>query len=259
VKNFLASARIAAAGVVLALATFACATAPAALYPEITKQKERPLNLWVDVAIAHDVSGNIDQIDIPECNGIGKAVQEEIVRGLTAKGYKIRESAITSMGLAWEGDKYKVVRSDEERAMPVEKIANQPPPFFVAPEFTDPERVSKLTSVYKDLRKVEKKKGEPNAHIDVGKLARPDEAWLIVHVAARDVPLGKQIGQAIFTSLLTLGTVAIWQTSGITLDTYMVDSTTGEVFWADRAFVKGGRASQKSVVRMATQAVNRFP
>ena len=60
---------------------------PRDLYPEYPEQKKTSVDLMMDLVVAHDVLGEVDLIDVPECLEMGNALLDQFRTGLENKGY----------------------------------------------------------------------------------------------------------------------------------------------------------------------------
>ena len=263
------------------IATYRLGEAPWELYPQYPQQKKTSVEIMMDIAVAHDVAGVVDLIDVPECLEMGGALLDELRTGLVRKGYQIEHSTISSIGLSWPTEtRCKLVTNETEDLLPVV------PPFYLAEDLTeDAEREEEVAELFRELSRVKKRESGKNAMVSSGASREErDSNLMVIMVRARDVPRGKRIAQGAGTGLVVgvnivsslaklvagIGTGVFspealllnfpeWEESFIEMDLFVIDHETSEVIWSDRRWVEGGQANQRSIDKLARAMIEDIP
>lgn len=241
-----------------------CAT-PLTVYSDFSEQKNdiNKVSLLTDVIMAEDISGTTDKIDLFRNKEFAEMIIKEVSANLNQKGYSVVESFVFS-GCALDAEKqYKVVRTTEDQELETDVIPVGNPPFYIDEALNlDAEAQQNLTSLFRNMKKqIPKKKGEPNKDIHEAAFLKDmtkGDTLVFILVEGRDVSTGKQIGQAVLTGLLTLGTVIAWQTSAISMNLYVIDTRDSKLIWEDRSFTKI-RPDEKSLKNVAGQIIKLLP
>jgi hypothetical protein len=239
---------------------------PLAFYPDFSTQKEaiESVTLFGDIVVLRDIKGNQDLVSLVENRELWKLFKDVFREELQRKGYNIERSLLTSMGLLMEETRrMKVERTLEDRELKIQDLTVANPPFFIDEQFkSNPELMDKLEALYGVLDKFRKYRGDANMIIDEATSLQQGikgEALFIVFIAGRNVPLTKQIGQALISSIATLGTFYIYDTSGLFYNLYVITPHNGELIWADYNYMKGGNVNAKSVRTEARTFARKIP
>ena len=75
----------------------------------------------------------------------------------------------------------------------------------------------------------------------------------------RSVDFSKQMGQALLSAVLTLGTYSISQVSYTDGALAILDTKTGKIIWSDRKYAQGGSGSPGAMKAHIHQMVKRIP
>lgn len=235
----------------------------AEIYPEFSKNKLsiENVSLLVDVVVLEDITGNIDKTDVIINKELGTNFIKKFVSILHDKGYEVNESYLFS---GMQTDKqltYRVIKSAEEKQLESDAIPIDKPPFYIDERLN--ENKGTLISIFDALNnQPPKQKGQSNKIIrNVALLGNNihGDTLILISLEARNVPIEKQIGQAVLTSLLTLGTVATWQTSGTKTNLFIINTKNGEVIWESQQFMKGGIIDEQFLQNLATGLVILIP
>ena len=239
---------------------------PLTFYPEFNTQKEaiESVTLFGDMVILRDIKGKLDLVSLAENQELWGLFKDVFREELQRKGYNMERSLLTSMGLPMEETRrMKIERTLEDRDLKSKDLTVGNPPFYLDEQFkSNPELLDKLDAVYKVLDKFRKMKGESNTIIDEATALQQGiegEALFIVFIVGRNVPLTKQIGQALISSIATLGTYYIYDTSGLFYNLYIITPHNGELIWADYNYMKGGNVNAKSISSTARIFARKIP
>jgi len=251
----------------LALLLSYCAPqTPLTFYPEFNIQKEavESVTLFGDIVILRDIKGKLDLVNLDENKELWGLFKDVFREELQHKGYTMDRSLLTSMGLPMEETRrMKIERTLEDRDLKNEDLTVGNPPFYLDEQFkSNPELLEKLRVVYDVLDKFRKLKGESNTIIDEATTFQQGiegEALFVVFIVGRNVPLTKQIGQALISSIATLGTYYIYDTSGLFYNLYIITPHNGELIWADYNYMKGGNVNSKSISSVARIFARKIP
>jgi hypothetical protein len=216
-----------------ALLLAGCASsAPGYSHPDFAQhyQNRYEATGWValvtDVVLTRDIGGKLDLVDVPRSLTFGEVLADSAAAQLRRKGYAVTSTAPPSVGRVLEFDvSFRTLWTENDRdadpgALPVER----------APFVWD---------------------GETAAHVDMGALKtarlhrgtmvadfalapeRAEEVTLMIAVMSRRIPLIKQLGQALLTSLVSGGMYYQYEQSYLQVAFFVVDASTGDVLWAD--------------------------
>ena len=255
--------RLVCVGMILFLVS-ACASGPK-VSNDFVEQKANIENVAVisDVAVAQDIEGDLNQIDVAQCKLLGKDVNRLIQSGLIEKGWSADNTAVPSVGIFIDNAvQFKVVNRPGQsgETEPVVQTA----PFYVNDNFKkDAEVKAALKKLYLSLDKYDMKASDlPPTFLEeatiVGKHLDCD-AMAVVMVGGTAVPLDKSLKEAIATSIMTLGMVSVWETSQVRFKFFVVDTKNGKVLLADEDYRKGGLANRKEILDMANELVEQVP
>jgi len=245
-----------------------CAVKRVDIYPEFMDQKQRVngVAMLCDYFVVDDIKGKVDLVDVPRNINAAKGAMDALDIQLKYKGYNTVCKEVVSMGLyAKDKEKsYKIAKdksptSNEE----FEALPEILPPFFVNKTFCDTEEKSMIMSqVIEKLSTYTRNKGEPMGEIPEAKQIQTgynEDVILFLLIKGTDVPVGKSIGQAVATAILTLGFLSMAQVSSTTVSLYMVETSTGKIIWSDSIYSKSKPSSPKTHQRVFTALVKRIP
>lgn len=232
-----------------------CATSPLKYYPDFPKQKQgvAKVTMLEDIIVVEDIAGNIDSVNVDENKVLGNTLLKIFNDELNQKGYLVEKTMLSSIGLTLNpNNQYQVVGAP----------STGNPPFYIDEAIIqDPDMKQKLTTLFNSLGTYIKKEGEPSKVIPDApslRIGTESDALLVILAGGRKVSLGKQIGQGVLTTMLTLGTVATWQTSTTVMQLYIVDLKSGEVLWSDTDFQQY-EPSEDHLRRQAKRIIERLP
>lgn len=219
-----------------------CATQRIKIYPDFNAQKQKinSMTIFCDYYVFDDVKGKVDLADVPRNLELAKAAMDILETQMSAKGYKTVGKDVISMGL-YVKDTTKTFKIAAEKSPvskeEIETLPEAPPPFYVNKVLFDTEEKLKvMEAVTKKLSVYQRKVGQPATTIPEAvqiQTGKNEDAFLFLFMQGRDVALGKTIGQAVATAILTLGLFSIAESSYTNAYIYMVDAKTGEIIWSD--------------------------
>ena len=214
-------------------------------YPDFAEQRNdiNKVSLLTDISVIQDINGDIHKADMVRVKEFGELIIEEISKNLSQKGYPVTESFIFSGCVLDTEGQYKVVKTIEDMELESDAIPVANPPFYIDQALDlNAEAQQNLTSLFQRLkRKLPKKEGKLNSYIHEASFLKEmtkGDTLVFILTEGRNAHIGKQIGQAVLTGLLTLGTVMAWQASTISMDLYVVSNQNGELIWENHRFVK---------------------
>ena len=255
-------------GVVVALFAFCVSCAPRLidLYPQFPERKAGLSNvaLAADITVMEDIPGKVDKANVPAARDLSAQLLFFMQNEFARKGYPIKKSLFLSSGAVVSGKElFHVVQVPEDQGKSPDDLAAISGPFFVDESLTqgDDLKPAYLSLVAK-LSKYQKEKNAPPVFlpeaISLSKKYEADTVFVVI-TSGFKVPAGKQIGQALASAVLTLGMLAMWQTSAFHFYFFVIDGHTGEVLWADMRFLKGENISEKSLKSMVREVVATLP
>ena len=250
---------------------------PAVMYPQFQRATARPLVVLIDVALAHDVAGDIDELRLYEGRSVADSLAARLRERLSARSYRVDKAMLTSMGLTWTAtpELLTLTSADQEKLAPVLKPWKAPPFFTNDSLASDTMALALVRLLYREVRcarwmKLEKEPECPvesasTVHRYVGAPEGTD--LLAVLVSGRDVSTGKKAGR----TLLTIGAIALgaagggptvvpfWDNGGVMVEAFIVDVETGVLRWSDVKFDGGARANWATVAALTDRLVAELP
>jgi len=250
---------------------------PAVMYPQFQRATARPLVVLIDVALAHDVAGDIDELRLYEGRSVADSLAARLRERLSARSYRVDKAMLTSMGLTWTAtpELLTLTSADQEKLAPVLKPWKAPPFFTNDSLASDTMALALVRLLYREVRcarwmKLEKEPECPvesasTVHRYVG--APEGSDLLAVLVSGRDVSTGKKAGR----TLLTIGAIALgaaaggatvvpyWDNGGVMVEAFIVDVETGVLRWSDVKFDGGARANWATVAALTERIVAELP
>jgi len=248
-----------ALGAVLAFAAAACAAGPRTLYPAYSVAgQQRPVVVWMDIAIVQDIVGDVDEVDVPVNLAFAAQVMRHVEVRLRAKGFRVERLVLTSVGaLADATHEYRVVNTAADRES--ESRPRGYPPFYRDAELAARASPGAIEIVHRLLTEARKERGAPNPVISLSGLSQGDSADVVVlAVQGRMIDFGKQMGQMLVTALLTGGRQASSQQHTVAVQLHIVNGRTGEVMWSDRSARNDVPIPQR-VAKVADEMIARLP
>ena len=262
--------------VVVLLAACAGTPRPAVLYPQFQRATARPLVVLIEVALAHDVAGNVDELRLYEGRSVADSLAARLRERLATRSYRVDKAMLTSMGLTWSATPELLILTsmDQEKLAPAEKPKKEPPFFTNDSLASDTMALAFVRLFYREVRcarwmKLQKKPDCPvesasTLHRYVGAPEGTD--LLAVLVSGRDVSTGKKAGR----TLLTIGAIALgaagggtvvpfWDNGGVIVEAYIVDGETGVLRWSHVKFDGGARANWTTVAALTDRLVAELP
>ena len=194
------------------------------------------------MAVAEDVRGGTDQVTVAGNRALAAALTDSLAAWLGERGYTVDQTYPGSVGLYLSPMTRVHLRADE--GAPVDSAAA--PPFFVDP------------AVRADTVLLAALDGAMGARSPLTARTEQPEAFVLLLVRGRRVSVGKSIGQGILTGILSLGTVSVYEVSGVAVELVVVDGATGQLLWRDVAAVQNS-ASDGTVHKLVRRLAGRLP
>jgi hypothetical protein len=243
-----------------------CHVSRETIYPEFIKQKSGlgEITILSDIMVIQALRGDTNKIDVVENKDIGIAELQLCADHLRSKGYEIRNTVLTSIGLLMNPETiYKIVRMRDDINLPEDALPMGYSPFYLDPLMArDSMTQMSLARLY-------------SAVLNSGQREDTQRTFI---AAAR--VLGRRIGAKTFMVLLTGGfnvpitkgvvegtpahnqgerAVAMRPRTQLSMLLYIVDSTTGEVIWEDRIFKNEGVVHKDRILDMLKDLLADLP
>lgn len=238
-------------GVLLAVVLAGCgASNPIKQYPAFPDRyaQARGTRVLADVTVAEDVRGRADQVTLATNRAIAEAMTDSLATWLGGRGYAVDHAYPGVVGLYLGRDQRFHARADEGAEVDSAAVA----PFFVDPA------VQADTLLLATLdRALWPTAAPPRAW------AGEPEAFVLLIVRGRRVPLGKSLAQGIISGLVsglvTGGTaISMYEQSYVVAELYVVAAGTGELLWRDQHVAKG-TAGDGTIRDAVHRLVRRLP
>ncbi len=236
------------------------------VYPDFPEQKKNfgEITILTDCMILQGVPGDTDKIDVVENKDIGVSTLDKFTTHLREKGYNVRQSMLSSIGLLMNQNKpYYVAGTIYDTHLGVEDLPVLSPPFYVDPS-VDRDEGFRLalaylyTAVLNSGQKEEGKKTVVPYAVTVGKKV-DTKVIAVLLTGGRNVTLYKQEQRETVNPNRGTEVVAVKPITRLSMMLYFLDTTTGEVIWEDRIFKNGGAANKDRVLDMLDDLLEDLP
>ena len=231
------------------------------LHPRFKEQSAaiRGLTLCTDVLILEDVKGPVPLVDIPRLTTLAESVNRFFQAELAKRNYAVVSADHTSIGLRYATavtPQMKVRTAGQSPEIPLADLSTATAPFFVSPAYSELEPQSNLQNAFEDMWRHQPKAGTPNPtsrHVRaLGPVAGATHRMLIL-IEGVQVPVGKGLGQALTTGLLTLGTVTAFEMTTVKFRVGIAEIATGEfIFISDCGLAGGWKVDETYLRRQAS-------
>jgi len=218
------------------------------LYPRFKAQSAamRTVVITSDVMVLEDVKGPLPLVDIPRDLALAQDLNEFLREGFEKRGLRVAATEVSSLGLR-QGSAVtppiKVRTAGQAAGVPLDALGTARAPFFVAPAYTEPAQRGGLQDVFEDIRRYQAAPGVPNVTSrTLRQLPSPEGVThrVFILVEGVQVPMGKGMGHAVLTGLLTLGTVSAFAMTTVNFRIGIADVATGEFILIEDCTLAGG-------------------
>ena len=222
------------------------------------------MTILSDCMVIQALRSDTDKIDLVENKEIGIHVLERFADVLRQKGYEIKNTTLSSVGLVMDRNQwYKIVRTMDDRILNDNNLPLASAPFYIDRAVShDSALYVHLGSVYDALINghagVGKTKSFVPEAVRLGKVTG-DSVIAIVLSGGYNVPASKEFGVAAENRSLTSHVVAVKSTSHLSLMFFLLDARTGEVLWEDRRFKNGGTVVLEKYLSMVEGMLENLP
>jgi hypothetical protein len=243
-----------------------CHVSRQSVYPEFIARKQTlgDLTILTDCMILQAIPGDTDKIDVVENKDIGVTTLEAFSADLREKGYSVRQSTLSSIGLLMNHNKpYYVAGTVYDTRLNVEDLPVSTPPFYLDP-LAERDSTFRLalaylyTSVLNIGQKVEGVKTFVPYAVPVGKKV-DTRTIAVLLTGGRSVSLYKQEQRETANPNRGTQVVAVKPITRLSMVLYILDTATGEVIWEDRIFKNGGLASKERIIDMLADIMRDLP
>jgi len=214
----------------------------------------------MDYLIIDGLFGDTNKVDIVENKSLAARLLADCSDSLSRKGYPVRMTSLSSMGLLMKRDKsYKVAQTADARS---EDLQIAHPPFFIDTLFLPDTILEHLAHVYSSLINLPEKRRDvsfviPEA-MPIGK--RIDcETIAIVLAGGFNEPVSMGVGKQTANGSVTGGIIGLQSVSQLSMLFFVIDARNGEIIWEDRRFMSGGVLYPDKILGMARELVAELP
>lgn len=225
---------------------------------DMLQPKIKNVAVIADVCLMHNATVGDNYWSLKDSKTAEQYMLESAKEALSSKGYNVVFTESPFVG-GFKNQKLSMKYADEEGS----QVSEMHPPFFVAEELTvDPQYKQSLITIMPNALNAVEHRNKPlsdnccdNANMKgaintISKKAGADAILILVGNGVI-VSSGKSVAQGVatgvITTALTLGmfTYSKWDVSY--LDTYaaLIDSSTGEILWANSLRLKGSGLTEK--------------
>jgi hypothetical protein len=242
-----------------------CANAPSNLYRAFTEQKKKfsDMAIMMDFIMIEGQMGDTSKVDLIENRRVSGALLTLCADSLSRKGYPVRKTVLSSIGLIMQhAQPFRVVRTPEGRNTDAEHLPLGSPPFYVDDLFLPDTILGALMNTYHSLINLpERKEGITNSIPEAVAVGRQVECGTIavVLVGGINVPVSKGIGTPTPNKSLTMGIQTLQGVSQLSMMIFIIDARSGEIIWDDRKFLTGGVVYPDKILRTAGDLLGALP
>ncbi len=252
--------------VALLLIASGCHVSRLTQYPEFAEKKKNlgELTILTDCMILQGVAGDTDKIDVVQNKDIGVATLQELADRLREKGYSVRQSMLTSVGLLMNHNQpYRVAATSYDVNTSTEDLPIGTPPFYLDPS-VERDSTFRLSLAYlytSALNSGQKEDGVKTVipyAVPVGKLVE-SKTIVVLLTGGINVNLTKEASGTFHNRSQTEELVGVRPETRLSVLLYVLDTATGEVIWEDRVFKNGGFVTKDKVVNLVEELSEDFP
>lgn len=243
-----------------------CTSSPLKYFPNFPAKKlvMNETALMGDVFIVDDISGDTNKVEVTWNREIGDSVLDLIARKLKNKGFVLRRTMLTSVGLMVSRSQvFKVGSTYEDHDTDEEILPSGRPPFYVHEDFQrDTAAKQSLASVYRSLIQASPEGGAEHTVIqDAAMLCESSgvNSICIFFVGGFNVPVTQRIKDEDRSIEVAGGAVGVERVSRVSMAFFIIDATGGELIWADHLQTSGGIVHLEKVERLASGIIDRIP
>lgn len=214
----------------------------------------------MDYLVIDGLFGDTNKVDIVENKRIAGRLLADCADSLSRKGYPVRMTTLSSMGLLMKQEKgYKVAQTANARS---EELQIAHPPFLIDTLFLPDTILEHLVHVYSSLINLPEKRRDvsfviPEA-MPIGKRINC-EMIAIVLAGGFNEPVSMGVGKATVNGSVTGGIIGLQSVSQLSMLFFVIDARNGEIIWEDRRFMSGGVLYPDKILGMARELVAELP
>src|SRR2546426_783819 len=241
----------------LSLGSFSgCGPSQSTLYPAFPEQKKQfaSVGIVMDYVLIDGLFGDTNKVDIVENKRVAARLLADCADSLRRKGYPVRTTSLSSMGLLMKRDgSYKVAQTADARAEDLQ-IAHAP--FFIDTLFQPDTILEYLAHVYSSLINLPEKRPDvsfviPEA-MPIGK--RIDCEMIAIFLAGGfNEPVSIGVGKSTVNRSATSGIVGLQSVSQLSMLFFVIDARNGEIIWDDRRSMSGGGLYPAKILALARE------
>jgi hypothetical protein len=214
----------------------------------------------MDYLVIDGLMGDTNKVDIVENKRVAARLLADCADSLKLKGYPVRMTSLSSMGLLMKRDKsYKIAQAPG--ASP-EELPIAHAPFFIDTLFLPDTILQNLRNVYSSIINVPEKRRSvsfvvPDA-MPIGKRIDCDMIAIIL-AGGFNVPVSMGIGKTTVNGSATAGIIGLQSVSQLSMLFFVIDARSGEIIWEDRRSMSGGVLFPDKILGMARELVAELP
>lgn len=257
---------LAVAGICFTLALLiGCGSSPSKLYRAFPEQKRQFGNIAImmDYIMIEGLMEDTSKVDLIENRRVGSALLTVCADTLIRKGYPIRKSVFSSIGLLMQSDRaYRVVRTSQAEHADAEQLPIGAPPFYVDDQFSPDSVLGLLMSFYYSLINIpQKREGATVTIPEAVSIGRQVDCStiMVLLVGGFNVPVAKGVGQPTASQSKTMGIVTVQGVSQLSMMLYIIDAKSGEIIWDDSKHLSGGVVFPAKILDAASDLLDELP
>lgn len=242
-----------------------CGSSLLSVYPNLPAHKLTMTSaaLLADCVIIDDMIGDTNKIDVVMNKSFGGMILTYFTDKLTAKGYRIDNNILSSVGLLMDRQQvYKLVQSVRTKDTDLEELPAGVPPFYLNDIFQSDSAAANLWSTYDALVHSSPREGASTTFVpsapSVGRQTA-SETLLIALIGGFSASSSKQANDEFSSDKATVGRVAVKHISQVTVALYILNARTGELLWSDQRVSQGGTIYKEKILNLADKIIDDLP
>ncbi len=243
-----------------------CGGARTLTYPNFIRQKPQlgDITILSDMMIIQAIRGDTELIDLTENKDIGVSELQFCTDELRAKGYQVRNSDLTSVGLMVDPYKiYKMIRTLDDAHLPEDALPLGYAPFYLDPLVVrDTLMQSALTQLYSSIVYSGQKEDTMKTIIPIAKVVGARlraKTLLVLLTGGFNVPITKGVTEMTANPDKAQNAIAVRPRSQLSVLMYILNATNGEIIWEDREYKNEGVVHKDRILGMLEDLLDEMP
>ena len=243
-----------------------CHVSRGTVYPDFIKQKDGlgEITILSDIMVIQAIRGDTTKIDVVENKDIAVSELQLCADHLRGKGYQVRNTVLTSIGLLMNPDKvYKLVRTPDDQLLRDDALATGYAPFYLDPLVGRDSIVQKsIAGIYSAIINIGQKQDTLRTFVTQARILGRYlgvKTVMVLLTGGFNVPITKGIAEETTNPDKGIKAMGVRPRTQISMLLYIINSVSGEIIWEDRVFKNEGIIHKDRVLDMLTELLQDLP